>query len=134
MPLYVARCADPRFLIALLALVLARESFAQTDPRDALIEELRQRIELLEKRLDEKPPAPPPPAAPAPAAAPKPAPKPAASEQAGREDEGARALERTLVRTGGLVLPKGVFELEPRLQYAYRGFEGLRIVTLGGVG
>jgi hypothetical protein len=127
MPPCVARCADPRFLVALLALVLARGAFAQTDSRDALIDELRRRIEVLEKRLDEKPPAPAPPAAP------KPAPKPAASEQAGREDEGARALERTLVRTGGLVLPKGAFELEPRLQYTYRGFEGLRIVTVGGI-
>jgi hypothetical protein len=125
----VARCADPRSLIALLALALAPEAFAQTDPRDALIEELRRRVETLEKRVEEKPPAP----AAAPPAVPKPAPKPAASEQAGREDEGARALERTLVRAGGLVLPKGVFELEPRLQYAYRGFEGLRIATVGGV-
>jgi hypothetical protein len=127
MPPCVARCADPRFLVTLLALVLAREAFAQADSRDALIDELRRRIDVLEKRLDEKPPAPQPPAAP------KPAPKPAASEQAGREDEGARALERTLVRAGGLVLPKGAFELEPRLQYTYRGFEGLRIVTTGGI-
>jgi hypothetical protein len=127
MPPCVARCADPRFLVALLALTLAREAYPQSDPRDALIDELRRRIEVLEKRQEQKPA--PPPAAPAP----KPAPKPAASEQAGREDEGARALERTLVRTGGLVVAKGTFELEPRLQYSYRGFEGLRIVTEGGV-
>src|SRR5688572_746659 len=98
MPSCVALCAEPRTLIALLALLLASEAFpqtetsAQTDTRDARMEELRRRIELLEKRLDEKP-APPPP----PATAPAPAPKPAASEEAGREDEGARALERTLV-------------------------------------
>jgi hypothetical protein len=127
----VARCADPRFLLALLALTLAREAYPQTDSRDALIDELRQRIEILEKRLEQKP-APPPVAAPPPA--PAPAPKPAASEEAGRADEGARALERTLVRAGGLVVPKGTYELEPRLQYSYRGFEGLRIVTdAGGV-
>ena len=106
--------------------MLAGEAFAQTDSRDALIDELRRRIEVLEQRLEEKPPAPPP-------AAPKLPPKPAASEEAGRSDEGGRALERTLVRAGGLVLPKGMFELEPRLQYSYRGFEGLRIVTVGGV-
>jgi hypothetical protein len=129
MPLCVARCADPRSLVALVALLLAGEAFAQTDNRDALIDELHRRIEVLEKRLEEKPPAPPV-AAPA---VPKPAPKPAASEEAGRQDEGARALERTLARTGGLVLPKGAFELEPRLEYAYRGFEGLRIVTAGGI-
>jgi len=129
MPLCVARCADPRSLVALLSLMLAGEAFAQADPRDALIDELRRRVEVLEKRLEEKPPQPPPP----PPAAPKPAPKPAASEEAGRTDEGARALERTLARTGGLVLPKGTFEFEPRLQYAYRGFEGLRIVTVDGI-
>ena len=131
MPLCVARCADPRPLIALLALMLAGEAFSQTDSRDALTEELRRRIEVLEKRLEEKPaplPAPALPAAPVPAA-----PKPAASEEAGRDDEGARALERTLVRTGALVLPKGAFEFEPRLQYSYRGSEGLRIVSVGGV-
>ena len=125
MPPCVARCADPRFLVALLALTLAHEAYPQTDSRDALIDELRQRIEVLEKRLEPKP-APPP-------AAPAPAPKPAASEEAGRADEGGRALERTLVRTGGLVVAKGTFELEPRLQYSYRGFEGLRIVTVGGI-
>jgi hypothetical protein len=118
MPPCVARCADPRFLVALLALLLAREAFAQADPRDALIEELRRRIDVLEQRLEPK-------------AAPKPTPKPAASEEAGRADEGARALERTLVRTGGLVLPKGTYELEPRLQYTYRSVVGLQIVTIG---
>lgn len=125
MPSCVARCADPRPLIAFLAFVLAGDALAQTDSRDALIQELRRRIEVLEKRLADKPAAPTP--------APAPAPKPTASEEAGREDEGARALERTLVRTGGLVLPKGVFELEPRLQYSYRGTQGLGIVTVGGV-
>src|SRR5687767_1149598 len=136
MPLCVARCADPRTLIALLALVLASEAYPQSDTppqtdtppktegRDALIDELRRRIELLEKRLEEKSAAPPP-VPPPPAAAPTQVPKPTASEEAGREDEGARALERTLVRTGGLVLPKGAYEFEPRLQYSYRGRQGL---------
>jgi len=36
------------------------------------------------------------------------------------------------VRTGGLVLPKGTYELEPRLQYTYRSFQGLQILTIGG--
>jgi len=135
MPPCVALCADPRTLITLLALGLASEAFPQTDtpqtdPRDALIEDLRRRIETLEKRLEEKPAPPPQPPA---QTAFKPAPKPAASEQAGREDDSARALERSLVREGGLVLPKGAVEVEPRLQYAYRGAERLRIVTAGGV-
>jgi hypothetical protein len=138
MPSCVALCADPRTLIASLALLLASEAFPQTetspqtDTRDALIEELRRRIDLLEKRLEERPSRQPPPAPTPPAAAPKPAPKPAVSEEAGREDEGARALERTLVRAGGLVLPKGAFEFEPRLQYSYRGSQGLGIVAGGG--
>jgi hypothetical protein len=144
MPSCVALCADPRPLIALLALLLASEAFPQTDrpqtdtqtdrqqtdPRDAIIEDLRRRMETLEKRLEEKPAAPPPSPAPP---SPKPPPKPTASEHAGQEDESARALERSLVREGGLVLPKGALEVEPRLQYAYRGAARLRIVTTGGV-
>src|SRR5687768_348397 len=102
MPSCVAPCADPRALIALLAFVLASEAFPQVDtspqkptpPNTETRDELRRRIELLEKRLEEKPAAPPPAPTP-PAAAPSPAPKPTASEEAGREDEGARALERT---------------------------------------
>jgi len=60
-------------------------------------------------------------------------PKPAASEETAREDEAARALERTLVRSGGLVLPKGAWEIEPHLQYSYRGSDQLRIVVVNGV-
>jgi hypothetical protein len=83
---------------------------------------LRERIQVLEKRLEaQKPPSVPV------------APKPAASEQTAREDEAARALERTLVRTGGLVLPKGAWEIEPLLQYSYRGSDQLRIVLVNGV-
>lgn len=128
MPQSAAPCVKRAGLfLLLLSLALACEARAQADARDALIEELRQRIEALEKRLEEKPAAPPP----APAA--KPAPIPSASEAQAREDESARALERTLVREGGLVLPKGAIEVEPRLQLAYRGSEGLRLTTLGGV-
>jgi hypothetical protein len=110
--------------------VLTGEAAAQPDNRDALIEELRQRIELLEKRQEVKPPPPVP--AP-PVKAPPLTPKPAASEEAGREDEGARALERTLVRTGGLVLPPGRYEIEPRLEYTYRGSDPFDVVAIGGV-
>lgn len=134
MPPCVAHCADPRLVLGLLAVALAGGALAQTDSRDALIDELKRRIDLLERRLDEKPPARPAPAATPPVAAPKPAPEPGASEQGGREDEGARALERTLVRTGGLVLPQGTYEVEPRLQYSYRGSQGLNIVSIGGAG
>jgi len=144
-PLSVPRCAKARFLFTIVVIALSREVEAQpqerdapiqerdapVQERDAVIQELRQRIEALEKNLAEKPAAPlPPAAAPPPPAA---APKPSASEEAGREDEGGRALERTLVREGGLVLPRKVLEVEPRLQYTYRAAEGLTLVTVAGV-
>jgi hypothetical protein len=148
----VARYANPSLAAFLLAITLAGECAAQADSRDVLIEQLRQRIETLEKRLENVPPAPAAPASPQPdieklreqiqllekrLEAQKPpsvaAPKPAASEETAREDEGARALERTLVRTGGLVLPKGAWEIEPLLQYSYRGSDQLRIVLVNGV-
>src|SRR5688500_12399007 len=71
MPQSAAPCVRRApLLFLLLSLAVAGEVRAQTDARDALIEELRQRIEALEKRLDK--PAPPPPA-PSPAAPPSPA-------------------------------------------------------------
>lgn len=137
MPQSAARCVRRApLLLVLLSLAVAGEAPAQTDARDALIEELRQRIEVLERRLDKpaRPPAAPSPAMPpSPAPAAKPVPAPSASAAQAREDEGARALERTLVREGGLVLPNGAIEVEPRFQYTYRGSEGLRIATNGSV-
>ena len=154
MQLSAARCAKARFLCIIVLVALSREVAAQADERDALIQELRQRIEALEKERGEKPAPPPPPTTaapsqptaappPAPAAAPPPAgagprppapaPTPSASEEAGREDEGGRALERTLVREGGLVLPRRVFEVETRFQYTYRATQGLNLVTVNGV-
>jgi hypothetical protein len=130
---FAAHCVDFRFTLAVLAFAVAADAGAQADSRDVIIEQLQRRIELLERRLEEKPA---PPVAPTPPSVAKPAPpppKPTASEQAGAEDEGGRALERTLVREGGLVLPPGGREVEPRLQYSYRSFQGLRIVTVGGV-
>jgi len=145
MRLSEARCADFRLLACLLGITLAGECAAQGDSRDVLIEQLRQRIETLESRLESVPqpdverlrerlqllekqvethkaPSVPPAAT-----------KPAASEETARDDEGARALERTLVRAGGLVLPKGAWEIEPLLQYSYRGSDQLRIVVVNGV-
>jgi hypothetical protein len=147
MPLSAVRCAKARFLFIAVVVALSREVGAQTDERDALIQELRQRLEALEKKLQGQPASPTPPAAPPsppqsaapsppPSAAPRPAapaPTPSASEEAGAADEGARALERTLVREGGLVLPRKVFEIEPRFQYTYRGIQGLNLVTINGV-
>jgi hypothetical protein len=109
----------------LLALALAPQAHAQIDSRDTLIDELRRRVDALEKRVNEPPPAPP-------AAPQAPPAKPPAQESA-EKDESARALERALVREGGLVLPAGTFEVDPRLQYTYRGSDALGIVNIGGV-
>jgi hypothetical protein len=48
------------------------------------------------------------------------------------DEEISRALERTLVREGALVLPRGSIELEPGLTYTYRGSDQLQIVTSNG--
>jgi hypothetical protein len=131
MQLSAARSAKARFLCVIVLVGLSREVAAQADERDALIRELRQRNEALEKKLGEKPAPPPPPtAAPRPTAA---APTPAESEQAGAADEGARALERALVREGAFVLPNRVFEIEPRFQYTFRNTQGLNTVLINGV-
>lgn len=107
------------------ALAMAPPAIAQRDERDERIDNLQRRIDALERRL-EAPPAPPP----APSA--KPPVKPPA-EEAAQKDESARALERTLVREGGLVLPAGAFEVEPRLEYTYRGTDALAIFGPAGL-
>ena len=151
------RCSTARFLPFVVLVALSCEVGAQSDVRDDIIEQLRQRIEALEKELAQRRAAPPPPsAAPPPAAAeapkpqapkpeapkpdaPKPearkpeAPAPTESEEAGVADEGARALERALVREGGLVLPRRVIEVEPRFETVYRGVQGLNVVTVSGL-
>jgi hypothetical protein len=71
------------------------------DERDAVIRELRQRIDALEKGA--KPPAPAPPGA------------------VGQPDDEEldRALERTLVQQGGLLLRAGTYEWQPEASYAH---------------
>jgi hypothetical protein len=156
------RCSTARFLSFVVLVALSCELGAQPDSRDALqeqqmriIQEQQMRIEALEKELRERPTPPPPAEAPPPAVqapkpeapkaeapkpdAPKPearkpeAPAPTESEEAGAADEGARALERALVREGGLVLPRKVIEVEPRFEYLYRGVQGLNVVTVNGL-
>lgn len=53
-----------------------------------------------------------------------------AAEPAG--EDLSRALERALVREGGLVLPRGVFELEPRLRYQHRSTNRLELLSIAG--
>ncbi len=106
---------------------MAPQAIAQRDERDERIDNLQRRIDALERQL-ETPPAPPAP----PAQSAKPPAKPPA-EQSAQKDESARALERTLVREGGLVLPAGAVEVEPRLEYTYRGTDALAIVSPAGL-
>ena len=133
------RCSTARFLPFVVLVALSCEVGAQSDVRDDIIEQLRQRTEALEKELAQRRAAPPPPAEAPKPDAPKPearkpeAPAPTESEEAAVADEGGRALERALVREGGLVLPPKVIEVEPRLEYSYRGIQGLNLVTINGV-
>jgi len=47
-------------------------------------------------------------------------------------EEGERALERSLTRQNVFVLPSGVYELEPAIEYTYRGSDALDIVSVSG--
>jgi hypothetical protein len=47
-------------------------------------------------------------------------------------EEGERALERALTRQNVYVLPRGVYELEPEIEYSYRASDALDIVNLTG--
>jgi hypothetical protein len=48
-------------------------------------------------------------------------------------EEGERALERALARQSVLVLPRGAFELEPSIEYTYRGStDALTLVDVAG--
>ena len=112
------------------------------DPRDALIEELKRRIEVLEaerapsmerehemeerhqqviedlrRRIDALETQRAAVAGPA---------------DAGSAEEDVRALERALTREGALVLAPRSYEIEPRIEYSHRGSRGLGIVNSGG--
>jgi hypothetical protein len=47
-------------------------------------------------------------------------------------EEGDRALERALARESVLVLPRATYELEPSLEYIYRGSDALELVEVAG--
>jgi hypothetical protein len=99
----------------------------QLQTRDAIIIELQRRLEELERRLDEtgvlelEEPADPV--------------QPAVTPQPGRglevdELSAERALERTLVEQGALLIPLGQAELNPSVNYTRR--EGNIPVAVGG--
>ncbi len=108
----------------------------QIQQRDSVIRDLTRRIEALERQS--APAGSPPTAAPA-----APAPKPSAAAQgvpkaapgAIEVDEMAaeRALERTLVAGGALLLPAGQVEVEPSFSYARRDDNNIPVlVDVGG--
>jgi hypothetical protein len=121
-----------------------RELLRKIEQRDALIEDLQKRVQQLEKQAAPKAPAPPPAAAapppggpPAPAGSPPakaaaapagapPGQPPAPGQKAAKagpgqfevdEEAAQRALERTLVITGALLLPYGQLEVQPGFNY-----------------
>jgi uncharacterized coiled-coil protein SlyX len=51
-----------------------------------------------------------------------------ASGDAAELEEESRALERALVVTGGLLLPRGAFEIQPTAEYAFARTRGLEIM------
>ena len=116
-------------LAASLAMACAAALFA-TIANAETVEDLKRElaakkayIAKLERRLrdlEQRPPAPKPTLVTAPVAPPAPgvavAPAPPPSPE---DDEMERALERTLVREGALVLPPWTFELTPQFSYAH---------------
>ena len=104
------------------------------DEREKVISDLMRRVETLEQRFGApagvstdviaKPPG---------SATPPPTQVGAATPAtAADEEQGNRALERALVREGGLVLPRSVFEIEPAFTYRHRVSDALQIVTVNG--
>jgi hypothetical protein len=116
-------------LTASLAIACGAALFATTanaETVDELKRELAAKkayIAKLERRLrdlEKHPPAPKPTLVTAPVAPPLPRVPVAAAPPASPEDEEMeRALERTLVREGALVLPPWTFELTPQFSYAH---------------
>jgi hypothetical protein len=93
------------------------------EQRDMLILDLQRRVDALEKALHPREET----STVSAAATRQPQPAGALADE-----ETTRALERALTREGGLVLPSGTYELEPRVEYTHRGRSGLAIVDVAG--
>jgi hypothetical protein len=94
--------------------------------RDAAISDLQRRVQALESKLGASAAGAPPAQAPAVAAG---LPQPTNAAEETIDDELlARALERSLVLSGGVVLARGQREFEPSLQYDYLRRSGLAII------
>jgi hypothetical protein len=123
------------------------ELLQRLEQRDAAIARLEARVRALEQRVGTaaRPASPPPPEPPAPerqatAAAPEPSTPPEARGAAPGEvvvdpDAAERALERTLVLTGDLLLPAGRVDFEPSISYSFdNNGTGRRLVTFDSDG
>lgn len=107
------------------------------DEREKVISELIRRVEILEQRLSERPAAraSEPGGKTSSIAASNAAPSDAAAPATDIDDEPAnRALERALSREGGLILPRGAYELEPAITYGHHTRDAARVVTVQGQG
>lgn len=115
----------------------------QIAARDKIINNLQKRLEALEQKVGAVTPAPEAPvttAAAAPAAASSVSSNSAAQvtaaaaaeEEPAAEEETIRALERTLVRQGGLVVPLKSYEIEPRFSYDHSSSNMLAITDDNG--
>lgn len=122
----------PAFSQAISASLVPSMSAAE---KDMLIGELMRRVDALERRIGTgQAPAPPSMQSQATSAEPPFStvrPESRSAQQA-VDDESSRALERTLVREGGLLLPKGTFELEPRLAFDHRSASALQLANVNG--
>lgn len=139
------------FVIAMAAAPIAGGAVAQspqaTQPtveslqrqlreRDATIADLLRRVEALEQRVPALAPVPVASSQAAPRAVQarppsgQPAQAPAQPSTTAQEDEEvARALERTLVQQGALVLAPGTYEIVPSLSYTYINTSGLALIA-----
>jgi hypothetical protein len=108
--------------------------------RDAVIADLLRRVESLERQVGQSLPtasdaqrSSPPPAPQADARTGAAAARNAPVDRDEAAEDSNRALERSLVITGGLLLPAGTFELQPSIQYSFSRIGGVPIATGTGV-
>lgn len=114
----------------------AQELEAELAARDQAVLDLIRRVQALEAKLDALTAVKPAPSAPASApgvvtaqAQPRTVRKAEAPEDI--DDDLTRALERSLVLSGGVLLPRGQFEIEPSIQYDFNRRSGLGLVPAG---
>lgn len=141
LPVLASRMVALAMELLLLMALAPRPVLAHEEPSGATVVELQARIDTLERRLAaiegaaKSVLAAPLPSPPRPPTAPQTdieQPGDRASQAASAADDMMRALERALVREGGLLLPPSVVELEPRWNYLHRASTGLEVLSAGG--